>query len=71
MVDDVIYSHYSEVDKEFKFKHINVIRNEVVKDEQKCQVLQLIDRSAKVLFDRERDEKMLLSMVNATVQFEI
>ena len=48
-----------------------MIRNEVVKDEQKCQVLQLIDRSAKVLFNRERDENMLLSMVNATVQFEI
>ena len=34
-------------------------------------ILQMIDQSAKIRYDEERSEKVLMTMVNATVSHEI
>lgn len=40
-------------------------------DDQQWVVLQVIDTSAKVQIDREKTDKFIMSMVNATVNHEL
>ena len=53
------------------FKHLTVKRQRLDYDESPRVVLQLIDTSSKVLLDQEKAEKVIMSMVNATVSHEI
>ena len=54
-----------------QFKYVRVQRQLINDGDVSRVILKLIDTSSKVLFDREKTEKVIMSMVNATISHEL
>ena len=52
-------------------KFVRVENNELKIDEKKYSILQVVDVSSNIMYEKEKGEKNLLSLINATVSHEM